>query len=107
MSTQAPSGGVRPAAGKAAAAAAAGSSSEEDSGDEAFLERHRPLEMEERQRFLSYTVGGFTSYFRRVAVNSFYQQHVVLLKCASPPVAGDGGMLACPLGGGSEFQSLI
>lgn len=45
-------------------AAAAGSSSEEDSGDEAFLQRHRPLEMEERQRFLSYTSGTYLLFSR-------------------------------------------
>jgi len=45
-------------------AAAAGSSSEEDSGDEAFLQRHRPLEMEERQRFLSYTSGKYLLFSR-------------------------------------------
>jgi hypothetical protein len=45
-------------AAKAAAAAAAGSSSDEESDDDTFLLRHQPLEMEERQRFLSYSIGG-------------------------------------------------
>jgi hypothetical protein len=51
-----PAGSV-PAAKAATAAAAAGSSSDEESDDDVFLLRHRPLELEERQRFLSYTTG--------------------------------------------------
>jgi hypothetical protein len=42
---------------KAAGAVAAGSSSDEESDDDTFLLRHQPLEMEERQRFLSYSIG--------------------------------------------------
>jgi hypothetical protein len=52
-------------ASPAAKAAAAGSSSDEESDDETFLLRHRPLEMEERQRFLSYTTGACLSAARR------------------------------------------
>lgn len=51
---------LQPAA-KAAAAAAAGSSSDEESDDDTFLLRHQPLEMEERQRFLSYSIGACCS----------------------------------------------
>ena len=49
-------------AAKAAVAVAAGSSSDEESDDETFLLRHQPLEMEERQRFLSYSIGARRLY---------------------------------------------
>ena len=72
------------AAVAAAAAVAAGSSSDEESDDETFLLRHQPLEMEERQRFLSYSIGARRLYSVGTIATAPSAARATAMRCVSP-----------------------
>ena len=61
-----------------------GSSSDEESDDETFLLRHQPLEMEERQRFLSYSIGARPFHLAGTTAGAPLAVTVTALQCMSP-----------------------